>query len=46
MTGGRLSSRLDRKIWLAAAEYGGGALKSRAKRLNVAQNAEALEDLI
>jgi hypothetical protein len=32
--------------WLAAAEYGGGALKSRAKQLNIAQNAEALEELM
>jgi hypothetical protein len=45
MTGGRLASRLDRKIWLAAAEYGGSILKSRAKWLNTAQNAEALEAL-
>jgi hypothetical protein len=46
MTGGRLASRLDRKIWLAAAEYGGGAVKSRAKQLHVAQNAETLEELM
>jgi hypothetical protein len=32
-------------ILLAAAEYGGGILKSRAKWLNIAQNAEALEEL-
>jgi hypothetical protein len=31
--------------WLAAAEYGGGILKSRAEWLNIAQNAEALEGL-
>jgi hypothetical protein len=31
---------------LAVAEYGSGALKSRAKRLNIAQNAEALEELM
>jgi hypothetical protein len=27
-------------------EYGGGALKSRAKRLNIAQNAKELEELM
>jgi hypothetical protein len=31
---------------LAAAEYGGGSLKLRAKRLNIAQNFEALEELM
>jgi hypothetical protein len=48
MTGGHLASRLNHKIWLAAAaaEYGGGALKSRVKRLNIAQTAEALEELM
>jgi hypothetical protein len=32
-------------MWLAAAEYGGDILKWRAKWLNIAQNAEALEEL-